>query len=194
MNPKVDFYFEKETSWQQPIALLREIVLSTGLEEHLKWGCPCYTHNGRNIVLIHIFKEYCALLFFKGALIQDAKGLLIQQSQQVQAARQMRFIERKTIKAQRAAIKAYIYEAIAVEEAGLSVPKKKTADYTVPEVLQKIFKKEPGFKAAFKSLTPGRQRVYLLYFTQPKQEKTVISRIEKYKQHIMAGKGLNDPA
>lgn len=194
MNPKVDFYFEKETSWQQPIALLREIVLSTGLEEHLKWGCPCYTYNGRNIVLIHIFKEYCALLFFKGALIQDAKGLLIQQSQQVQAARQMRFIERKTIKAQRAAIKAYIYEAIAVEEAGLSVPKKKTADYTVPEILQKIFKKESGFKAAFKSLTPGRQRAYLLYFTQPKQEKTVISRIEKYKQHIMAGKGLNDPA
>ncbi|UAY56426.1 YdeI/OmpD-associated family protein [Arachidicoccus terrestris] len=194
MNPKVDFYFENDTSWQKHIRLLREIILSTGLEEHLKWGTPCYTHHGRNIVLIHTFKEYCAVLFFKGALLQNAQGLLIHQSAQVQSARQMRFTDLKTIKAQRSAIKTYIYEAIAVEEAGLSVPRKKTEDYTVPAALQEMFKREPAFKKAFKALTPGRQRGYLLYFAQPKQEKTVISRIEKYQKHILAGKGLKDPA
>lgn len=192
MNPKVDFYFEQEAAWQKQINLLREIVLAAGLEEHLKWGTPCYTHHGRNIVLIHTFKEYCAVLFFKGALLQNATGLLIQQSEQVQAARQMRFTDMKSIREHKADIKAYIFEAIAVEEAGLTVPKKKTADYPVPDSLLAMFKKTPGFKASFEALTPGRQRGYLLYFAQPKQEKTVISRIEKYMPHILAGKGLND--
>lgn len=194
MNPKVDLYYEQETPWQQHIALLREIVLSTGLEEHLKWRSPCYALEGRNIVLIHIFKEYCGLLFFKGALLQDAGGLLIHQSAQVQSARQMRFTDVKTIKAQRAAIKAYINEAIAVEQAGLTVPKKKTEDYPVPALLEARFKKDPSFKKAFEALTPGRQHGYLLYFSQAKQEKTVASRIEKYREHILSGKGLNDPA
>lgn len=193
MNPEVDFYFEKETPWQKHVSLLREVVLSTGLEEHLKWRNPCYTRSGRNIVLIHSFKEYCALLFFKGALLQNAQGLLIQQTDQVQAARQMRFTDIKEIKAHRSDIKAYVYEAIAVEEAGLSVPKKKTEQYAVPEALEQLFKKDDRFQKAFKALTPGRQRAYLLYFAQPKQQKTVISRIEKYKKHILAGKGLNDP-
>ncbi|SDZ96181.1 Uncharacterized conserved protein YdeI, YjbR/CyaY-like superfamily, DUF1801 family [Arachidicoccus rhizosphaerae] len=192
MEPKVAFYFELETPFQDQVKLLREIVLSTGLEETLKWGQPCYMQGKRNIVLIHHFKEYCALLFFKGALLQNPKGLLIQQTAQVQAARQMRFTDIKTIKAQKADIKAYIYEAIAVEEAGIAVPMKKLTDYPVPALLQAAFKKEPAFKKAFNGLTPGRQRAYLLYFAQPKQEKTVLSRIEKYKPQILAGKGLND--
>lgn len=192
MNPSIAFYFEKQSNWQKHVNLLRKIVLSTGLEETLKWGHPCYTEKGRNIVLIHDFKNYCALLFFKGALLQDKERLLIRQSDQVQAARQMRFTEIKTIKNKEAAIKAFIYEAIEVEQAGLTVPKKKTEQYPVPEVLKAIFKKEPKLHQAFKALTPGRQRGYLLYFAAPKQEKTVISRIEKYKPHILTGKGLND--
>jgi len=192
MEPKVALYFELETPFQDQVKLLREIVLSTGLEETVKWGQPCYMQGKRNIVLIHHFKEYCALLFFKGALLKNAKGLLIQQTAQVQAARQMRFTDIKTIKAQKADIKAYIYEAIAVEEAGIAVPMKKLKDYPVPVLLEAAFKKEPVFKKAFNSLTPGRQRAYLLYFAQPKQEKTVLSRIEKYKPQILAGKGLND--
>jgi uncharacterized protein YdeI (YjbR/CyaY-like superfamily) len=192
MNPKVEFYFEQQTPFQDQVSLLREIVLATGLEEELKWGQPCYTHNKRNIVLIHHFKAYCALLFFKGALLDNAQGLLIQQTDQVQAARQMRFTDLKTIKARKKDIKASIYEAIAIEESGISVPMKKVTDYPVPELLKAAFKKDPKLEKAFKALTPGRQRAYLLHFAQPKQEKTVLSRIEKYKPHIMAGKGLND--
>jgi len=192
MNPDVALYFEKESPWQKHVAILREIVLSTGLEETLKWRTPCYTQKGRNIVLIHDFKHYCALLFFKGALLSNKEGLLIQQSDQVQAARQLRFTDVKTIKSQRSIIKALIYEAIAVEEAGITVPRKKTQDYPVPDSLKSVFKKEPKLHQAFKALTPGRQRGYLLYFSAPKQEKTVISRIEQYKSHILAGKGLKD--
>ena len=192
MNIKVDLYFEKDSVWKPFLTQLREIVLSTGLEETLKWRHPCYTLHGKNVVLIHTFKEYCALLFFKGALLGDAKKILIRQSEQVQAGRQIRFRELKEVKAMKADIKAYIFEAIAVEEAGLSVPMKKTEEYPVPPVLKKIFKEDAGFKRAFYGLTPGRQRGYLLFFSQARQETTILNRIAKYKAHILSGRGLND--
>lgn len=192
MNPKVDFYFSKAKNWQEEIKTLRMIVLDCGLTEELKWGCPCYTFQNTNIVLIHVFKEYCALLFFKGALLQDANGLLIQQTKNVQAARQIRFTNLKDIVKKKAVLKAYIYEAIEVEKAGLKVTLKNTTEYSIPDEFQQALDKTPALKKAFHTLTPGRQRAYLLYFSAPKQSKTRESRVEKCMRQILKGKGLND--
>jgi|SRR6218665_348409 len=192
MNPKVDFYFHKAGKWQEEIEKLRAIVLGCGLEEELKWGCPCYTYKGSNIVLIHVFKEYCALLFFKGVLLKDAKRILIQQTENVQAGRQMRFTALSEIKKLERSIKTYVHEAVEVEKAGLKVPMKKTKEFSMPDEFKNKLDKMPALKTAFKALTPGRQRAYLLYFSQAKQEKTRESRIEKYIPQILAGKGLED--
>jgi len=192
MNPKVDFFFDKDTRWQKEYNKLRTIVLACGLTEELKWGCPCYTFEEKNIVVIHGFKEYCALLFFKGVLLNDPDGLLIQQTKNVQAARQIRFTNLKEIVRMERTLKAYIYEAIEVERAGLAVKLKKTAEFSVPEEFQKKLNKNAALKKAFYALTPGRQRAYLLYFAQPKLVKTRESRIEKSMQPILRGKGLND--
>lgn len=192
MNPKVDFFFDKDTKWQKEYEQLRTIVLDCGLNEELKWGNPCYTFEDRNIVLIHGFKDYCALLFFKGALLNDANGLLIQQTENVQAARQLRFTNVKEIVKKQRAIKTYIYEAIEVEKAGLQVKLKKPTEFAVAEEFQTRLNKNRALKKAFEALTPGRQRAYLLYFSAPKQAKTRESRVEKYVPHILEGKGLDD--
>ena len=192
MNPKVDFYFSKAKKWQEELEKLRMIVLDCGLTEELKWGVPCYTFQKRNIVLIHVFKEYCALLFFKGALLNDAKGILIQQTENVQAARQIRFTNVREIVKMKPILKAYIYEAIEVEKAGLKVDFKKTTEFKIPEEFQNKLDKIPALKTAFNALTPGRQRAYILYFSAPKQSKTRESRVEKCMQQILNGKGLND--
>lgn len=191
-NPKVDFYFEKATKWQDEIGLLRDIALSCGLDEELKWGCPCYTFKGNNVVLIHVFKEYCAFLFFKGALLKDPEGILVQQTENVQAARQIRFTTTTQIKKLGKSLKTYIFEATEVEKAGLKVPMKKTREFEVPEEFQAKLNKMPDLKKAFKALTPGRQRAYLLYFSQAKQAKTREARIDKYIPQILSGKGLDD--
>ncbi len=191
-NPKVDFYFSKAEKWQKEIRKLRAIVLECGLTEELKWGCPCYTFDTRNIVLIHVFKEYCALLFFKGALLNNANGILIQQTENVQAARQIRFTNLQKIVEKEPTLKAYIYEAIEVEKAGLKVPLKKTPEFTMPKEFQKKLDKNAALKTAFTALTQGRQRAYLLHFSQPKLSKTREARIEKYIPQILNGKGLND--
>ncbi|GLU55383.1 hypothetical protein Dfri01_48440 [Dyadobacter frigoris] len=192
MNPKADFYFDKGKQWQEEIQLLRAIVLECGLTEELKWGCPCYTFHKSNIVLIHVFKEYCALLFFKGALLQDTHGILIQQTENVQAARQIRFANVKEITEQESILKAHIYEAIEVEKAGLKVELKKPAEFSVAEEFQTKLDETPALKTAFETLTPGRQRAYLLHFFQPKQSKTREARVEKSIQKILDGKGLDD--
>jgi uncharacterized protein YdeI (YjbR/CyaY-like superfamily) len=192
MNPKVDFFFDKDTQWQKEYKKLRTIVLSCGLSEELKWGCPCYTFGEKNIVLIHGFKEYCALLFFKGALLADNDNILIQQTKNVQSARQVRFTNLKEIAKIEKVLKAYIYEAIEVERAGLKVKLKETNEFPIPEEFQKKLDKNAALKKAFKALTPGRQRAYIFYFSQPKQSKTRESRIEKSTQQILKGKGLND--
>jgi uncharacterized protein YdeI (YjbR/CyaY-like superfamily) len=192
INPKVDWYFNKAKTWQEEIEKLRTIVLDCGLTEELKWGCPCYTFQKSNIVLIHVFKEYCALLFFKGALLKDTEGILIQQTKNVQAARQIRFTNVRQIVKMRTILKAYIYEAVEVEKAGLKVNFKKTPEFKIPEEFQKKLDKTPDLKTAFYTLTPGRQRAYILYFSQPKQSKTRESRVEKCMQQILNGKGLND--
>ncbi|GEO09232.1 YdeI/OmpD-associated family protein [Segetibacter aerophilus] len=192
MNPKVDFYFTKADKWQKEFERLRVIVLSCGLTEELKWGCPCYTFNENNIVLIHGFKEYCALLFMKGALLNDTDGILIQQTENVQAARQIRFTNLREIVEKEAAIKAYIYEAIEVEKAGLKVPLKKTEEFAMPAEFESKLNEMPALKTAFEALTPGRQRAYKLYFSAPKQAKTREARIEKCIQQILNGKGLDD--
>jgi uncharacterized protein YdeI (YjbR/CyaY-like superfamily) len=191
-NPKADFFFENESAWQGAYAHLRTIALSCGLTEELKWGCPCYTNDGRNIVLIHGFKEYCAFLFFKGALLGDPESILIQQTENVQSARQVRFTSVKEVTSLKTVLKAYIYEAIEVEKAGLKVALKKTAAYKVPEEFQQKLDKMPKLKKAFEALTPGRQRAYLFYFSQAKQSKTREARIEKYIPQILNGKGLDD--
>lgn len=192
MNPKVDWFFSKETKWKKEYEKLRKIILDCGLIEELKWGCPCYTLENTNIVLIHGFKEYCALLFFKGALLNDANGILIQQTQNVQSARQIRFTNTKEIVKLEKILKAHIYEAIEVERAGLKVKLKKTSDFKIPEEFQKKLDKSAALKTAFNSLTPGRQRAYIFFFSQPKQSKTRESRVEKYLKQILNGKGLND--
>jgi uncharacterized protein YdeI (YjbR/CyaY-like superfamily) len=192
MNPKVDFYFIKAKKWQEEIEKLRTIALSCGLTEELKWGVPCYTFNKNNIVLIHVFKEYCAFLFFKGVLLKDAKKILVQQTEHVQAARQVRFSSAGEIAKMEKTLKAYIHEAIEVEKAGLKVPLKKTNEFTVPEEFQKRLDKNKALKTAFKALTPGRQRGYLLYFSAAKQSKTREARIEKHILQILDGKGLDD--
>jgi uncharacterized protein YdeI (YjbR/CyaY-like superfamily) len=191
-NPKVDFYFNKAKKWQEEIEKLRTIVLDCGLTEELKWGVPCYTFQKSNIVLIHVFKEYCALLFFKGALLNDANGILVQQTKNVQAARQTRFINVREIVKLKPVLKAYVYEAIEVEKAGLKVPLKKTKEFDIPKEFQNKLNKNPALKKAFKALTPGRQRAYLLHFSAPKQSKTRESRIEKSMPQILNGKGLNE--
>jgi len=192
MNPKLDFYFNKADKWQKEINKLRTLTLDCALEEELKWGCPCYVYKGSNIVLIHVFKEYCALLFFKGALLKDTQKLLVQQTANVQAARQIRFTDVQEIEKKKAVIKNYILEAIEVEKAGLKVELKKTEEYAIPEEFQKVLNKNAGMKKAFYALTPGRQRAYILYFSAAKQSKTRESRIEKCISAILAGKGLND--
>ncbi len=192
MNPKVDFYFNKAKEWQDELELLRKIVLDCGLTEELKWGVPCYTFQKSNIVLMHVFKEYCALLFFKGALLNDANGILIQQTKNVQAARQIRFTNVREIVKMKSILKAYIHEAIEVEKAGLKVNFKETTEFIIPEEFKNKLDEIPALKTAFKALTPGRQRAYILYFSTPKQSKTRKSRVEKCMRQIFNGKGLND--
>jgi len=192
MNPKVDWFFDKDTKWKKEYEQLRTIVLNCGLDEELKWGCPCYTFEGSNIVLIHGFKEYCALLFFKGALLSDANNILIQQTENVQSARQIRFTNLKEIVKMEKILKAYIYEAIEVEKAGLQVKLKKTSDFKMPEEFQIKLNKNKALKKAFDALTPGRQRAYLFYFSQPKKSKKREERIEKYMQKIIERKGLDN--
>jgi uncharacterized protein YdeI (YjbR/CyaY-like superfamily) len=192
MNPKVDFYFNKNEQWQSELLHLRTILLGCNLVEELKWGVPCYTFQNNNIALIHVFKEYCAVLFFKGVLLKDTEKILIQQTENVQAARQIRFNSKKQINDLEATIKAYIFEAIEVEKAGLKVPLKKTKEYTIPEEFENILSNNKVLKNAFEGLTPGRQRGYLLYFSAAKQAKTRIARIEKYTPQILIGKGLED--
>ncbi|MGM0878863.1 MAG: DUF1801 domain-containing protein [Bacillota bacterium] len=193
MNPKVDEYLSKEKKWKEESEKLRKIVLDCELTEEFKWMHPCYTFEKKNIVLIHGFKEYCALLFHKGALLQDAHRILIQQTENVQAARQIRFSNVQEIVEMEPILKAYIHEAIEVEKAGLEVNfKKKTEEIIIPEELQNKFDEIPALKTAFKSLTPGRQRAYILHFSQPKQSKTRVSRVEKCMEKILNGKGLND--
>jgi len=192
MNPKVDFFFNKTSKWQQEYALLRKIILQTELTEELKWGCPCYTFQKTNVVLIHGFKEYCALLFHKGALLKNTDALLIQQTENVQAARQIRFTSLQQIKDLESTLKSYIYEAIEVERAGLKVELKKTSEFNMPDEFRQVLDEYIELKTAFEALTPGRQRGYLLHFSQPKQSKTRESRIEKCIPQILEGKGLND--
>lgn len=192
MNPKLDWFFSKVTKWQKEFEQLRKIILDCQLVEELKWGQPCYMFEKKNIVLIHGFKEYCALLFFKGALLKDPKHILIQQTEHVQAARQIRFTSVQEIVKMKAILKAYIYEAVELEEAGLKVPFKKTEEFKIPEEFQNKLDKNTALKTAFDALTPGRQRAYIFYFSQPKQSKTRESRVEKYMQQILKGKGLDD--
>ena len=192
MNPKVDFFFSKAEKWQAEFKKLRTIILGCGLTEELKWGVPCYTFQNSNIVLIHGFKDYCAILFVKGVLLKDAQGILIQQTENVQAGRQIRFTSVQEIVKLEPTLKAYIAEAVEVEKAGLKVIHKKTSDYRMPEELINQLEEVPGLQDAFEALTPGRQRAYIYYFSQPKLAKTRESRIEKYIPHILAGKGIND--
>lgn len=192
MNPKVDWYFEKAGKWQQETELLREIVLQSGLSEELKWGCPCYVQNKKNIVLIHVFKEYCALLFFKGALMKKHPNLLIQQTENVQAARQIRFTSLNEIINQQKAILECVQEAIEVENSGAKVVLKKTTEFAMPEEFERKLEEFPALRKAFEALTPGRQRAYLLHFGQAKQATTREARIEKAMEAIFLGKGLND--
>jgi uncharacterized protein YdeI (YjbR/CyaY-like superfamily) len=191
-NPKVDFYFTKAKKWQKEFEKLRMIIIDCGLTEELKWGCPCYTSREKNVVLIHGFKEYCAVLFMKGALLHDSKGVLIQQTENVQSARQMRFTNIREIVKIEPTLKAYIYEAIEVEKAGVKVNLKKASEFKIPGEFQDKLDKTPALKAAFEALTPGRQKGYIFYFSQPKQSKTRESRVEKCVQQILNGKGLND--
>lgn len=192
INPKADFFFEKEKRWQPEVEKLRLVCLVAGLDEEVKWGCPCYTLEGKNIVLIHTFKEYCALLFFKGVLLTDAEGILVQQTENVQVSRQMRFTGMHEVIDRQAVIKAYIAEAIEVERKGLQVEMKKTTDFAMPEEFKYRLDHFPALKTAFEALTPGRQRAYLLHFAQAKQSKTRETRIEKYVPKILEGKGLDD--
>ncbi|WP_025848266.1 YdeI/OmpD-associated family protein [Paenibacillus ehimensis] len=191
-NPKIDPFFSKAKKWKEEFEMLRTIVLDCELIEEFKWMHPCYTFQNKNIVLIHGFKEYCALLFHKGALLKDPHGILIQQTENVQAARQIRFTNVQEIDDMQLILKAYIDEAIEIEKAGLQVNYKKNAEYIIPEELHNKFVEIPDLKTAFEALTPGRQRAYILHFSQPKQSKTRESRIEKYLPHILNGKGLND--
>jgi uncharacterized protein YdeI (YjbR/CyaY-like superfamily) len=192
MNPKVDGFLTKAKKWREEFERLRKVCLDCGLTGELKWGKPCYTSQGSNIVLIHGFKDYCALLFFKGALLKDPKGILVQQTENVQAARQIRFTNVREIAEMEPTLKAYIQEAIEAEKADLEVSYKKTSEFVIPEEFQNRLDNSPGLKKAFDALTPGRQRGYILYFSAAKQPTTRESRVEKYVQQILDGKGLND--
>ena len=192
MNPKVDAFLDGSEKWQKEMKKLRKIVLNCNLTEELKWGVPCYTVNKNNVVLIHAFKEYCALLFIKGSLLSDSHSILIQQTENVQAGRQVRFTHIDQITEQEAILKAYIFEAVEIEKAGMKVVFKKTSDYQLPEELTTKFNEIPQFKTAFEALTPGRQRAYIFYFSQAKQAKTRETRIENCIPKILMEKGLND--
>jgi len=191
-NPKVDAFISRSTKWQEELKKLRKIILDCPLTEELKWGVPCYTFKNSNIVLIHEFKEYCAILFIKGALLKDANGILIQQTKEVQAARQVRFTNVREIDEVQDILKTYILEAIEAEKAGLKINYKKTTEFKVPDEFQNKLDENPALKNAFAALTPGRQRAYLLYFSAPKLPQTRESRVEKYLPQILSGKGLND--
>lgn len=191
-NPNVDAVLRRALKWREELEALRTIVLDCGLTEELKWYQPCYTFQGKNIVLIHGFKEYCALLFFKGVLLRDPRGILIQQTQNVQAGRQIRFTNVREIVKMKPILKSYIQDAIEVEKSGLKVRHKETSEYKVPEEFQKKLDDNPALKTAFAALTPGRQRGYLFYFSQPKRSETREARVEKCMQQIFRGKGLND--
>lgn len=192
MKPEVDIYLDNLVAWQEELKLLRQLLNTCGLKEEFKWKHPCYTYNNKNIVLIHPFKNYCALLFFKGALLKDPKKILVQQTENTQSARQIRFTEIPTIKNLSATIKTYIYEAIEVEKANLEVVRKNTSDIEIPLELTLHFDKNPKVKEAFYRLTTGRQKGYLLHFLKPKQSKTKTARIIKCTSKIMEGYGLND--
>lgn len=192
MNPDVNWFFERKTKWQDEYNALRDILLESELSEELKWGCPCYTLDGKNVALIHGFKEYCALLFHKGALLKDKNKLLIQQTKNVQSARQMRFTSLGEIEKGKKTIIAYIKEAIEVEKSGLKVKLKKTTEYEIPEKFRTALKEIPGLKKAFEALTPGRQRGYLLFFSAARQDRTREDRVEKSIRKILDGKGLSD--
>jgi uncharacterized protein YdeI (YjbR/CyaY-like superfamily) len=192
MNPKVDGFLRKAKKWRDEFEKLNKVCLDCRLTEELKWGKPCYSYQDSNIVLIHGFKEYCALLFMKGALLKDPQGILIQQTENVQAARQIRFTNVREIVKMERVLKAYIKEAIAVKKAGLEVSYKKTSEFVIPEEFQNRLDESPALKTAFHALTPGRQRGYLLYFSAAKQPKTREARVEKCVRQILKGKGLND--
>jgi uncharacterized protein YdeI (YjbR/CyaY-like superfamily) len=192
MNPKADWFFEEDTRWQKEYKVLRNIVNSCGLTEEVKWGVPCYTLQGNNVVLIHGFKDYCALLFHKGVLLSDEQQLLIQQTKNVQAARQIRFTSLEEITSNEKLLKTYIYEAVEVERAGVQVPYKKTEEFDMPDEFKVRLDNDATLKTAFESLTGGKQRGYLLYFSSAKQSKTRESRIEKHLDKILMGKGLDD--
>jgi uncharacterized protein YdeI (YjbR/CyaY-like superfamily) len=192
MNPDVDVYLSKAKKWQEELAKLRMIILDCQLTEELKWGKPCYTFQKRNIVVMLPLKEHCALLFFKGALLKEANGILIKPGENTEAGRQIRFTNVREIVERETILKACIYEAIEVEKAGLKVNVKKVTELVIPEEFQKKLDEIPGLKTAFEALTPGRQRAYIFYFSAPKQSKTRESRVEKCMQQILNGKGLND--
>jgi uncharacterized protein YdeI (YjbR/CyaY-like superfamily) len=192
MNPKVDWYFDKHGRWELVLKKLRAIALDSELTEELKWGCPCYTLNGSNVVLIHVFKTYCALLFFRGALLRDGRRILVQQTKNVQAARQIRFTDLGGVVTLESAVKAYILEAIAVDKSGRQLALKKTAEFEMPEEFERKLSELPALKKAFGALTPGRQRGYLLHFSSAKQSKTRQARVEKCIASILTGKGLDD--
>lgn len=192
MNPEVDWFFNKKSKWHEEYSELRSLVLDCGLTEVLKWGCPCYTTEKSNIVLIHGFKNYCALLFMQGALLKDEKSILVQQTENVQSARQIRFTDIQEILSNKSIIKAYIIEALAIDKAGLKVELKKTTEYKIPIEFQNVMDDMPELKIAFGALTPGKQRGYLLYFSSAKQAKTRETRIEKHIEQILKGKGLDD--
>jgi uncharacterized protein YdeI (YjbR/CyaY-like superfamily) len=191
-NPKVDFYFRKAGRWQEEYAKLRKLILESELTEELKWGVPCYTYQKKNVVLIHGFKEYCAILFVKGALLNDTDGILIQQTENVQAGRQIRFTNSREITKMKSVLKSYINEAIETEKAGLKVAFKKPSEFKMAEEFKNKLNESSALKKAFEALTPGRQRAYLLYFSAPKQSKTREARVEKCIPQILKGKGLND--
>ncbi|MDW5289540.1 DUF1801 domain-containing protein [Formosa sp. PL04] len=192
MNQEVNNYLSNLKKWKEELTKLREIILDLGLNEEFKWMHPCYTENGKNIILIHEFKDYCAILFHKGVLLKDVENILIQQTENIQSARQIRFTDLPEISELEPIIKQYIREAIEIEKSGLKIQKKKTTDFKIPEELEQKFKENPNFEKAFKDLTAGRQRGYLLHFFKPKQSKTKISRIEKNTERIFDGFGLND--
>jgi uncharacterized protein YdeI (YjbR/CyaY-like superfamily) len=191
-NPKVDAFLGRAEKWREEFEKLRKIVLDCGLTEDLKWGVPCYSFEKTNVVLMHGFKEYCALLFFKGALLKDESGILVQQTENVQSARQIRFTSVAEIAAMDNILKDYLHAAIEMEKAGLKVDFKKTTEFAIPEEFQSKLDESPELKTAFEALTPGRQRGYLLHFSSAKQSKTRIARIEKAMPQILAGKGLDD--
>jgi uncharacterized protein YdeI (YjbR/CyaY-like superfamily) len=192
MNPLVSKVYSKEKRWSAEFAALRQLCLASGLNEELKWGQSCYDLHGRNVVLIHGFKDYCALLFMKGALLKDPKGILIQQTKNVQAARQIRFASLADIKKQKAAVKAYLTEAIAVEKSGVKIEMKSAAQFDVPEEFLKRLDDDPELAEAFHALTPGRQKGYLLHFAGAKQSATRAARVERHVPRILKGLGLDD--